>query len=585
MTSTKIPQQETPTDSWNNAQDENALPTIEDARAALEALGDDKEARLDYLRGLVPSLIDVGATERQRWRDLCHSYGLGKMDFRDILKEATTARAEKEKAEAAEARAAANAAARAEAEQKGILLPKPSDPMAVARLLVARWPATDSVSHVAWWRGDFYEFTGTHWSVVEDSMIHQKLYAATEHAVWLHPAYGMQEWAPTRRSLGDLSHALGQGIVQRNPALSDERCIACTNGVLDLAGNRLLPHHPLRFNLSALPFAYDSSVACPQWETFLMSVFPDDEGARLFLQEWFGYLVSGRTDLQKMLNLFGPRRSGKGTIARVMEAMLGPESVASPTLQSLAGSFGEQQLIGKSLAVLSDISWNARDAAEAVEVLKAISGEDSREINRKNREFWHGKLGVRFVLISNDMPKFKDSSGALTGRMIHIQTKTSFFNREDPGLTSRLLGELPGILNWALMGLTRLSERGRLLVPESSDAAESEINRQTSPVAGFLEDRATISTPDNPFNTALRLDDVYEAYQHWCKTEDSRDHVTTKDVFSRDLRSAGNGAIQIERKRADGGKRIRLVYGLGEAFPGSLSSPSGAGAGNWLIGD
>jgi phage/plasmid-associated DNA primase len=34
------------------------------------------------------------------------------------------------------------------------------------------------------------------------------------------------------------------------------------------------------------------------------------------LQEWFGYILSGRTDLQKILLLIGPRRSGKGTTSR-----------------------------------------------------------------------------------------------------------------------------------------------------------------------------------------------------------------------------------------------------------------------------
>jgi putative DNA primase/helicase len=79
-------------------------------------------------------------------------------------------------------------------------------------------------------------------------------------------------------------------------------------------------------------------------------------------------------------------------------------------MPSLVGTFGEQPLIGKTLATFSDISWGFRDIAEAVEVMKKISGNDARDVNRKNRTVWHGKLGVRFLIMGNDMPRFTDAS-------------------------------------------------------------------------------------------------------------------------------------------------------------------------------
>ena len=35
------------------------------------------------------------------------------------------------------------------------------------------------------------------------------------------------------------------------------------------------------------------------------------------LQEWFGYCLTNDTRQQKILMIVGPKRSGKGTIARV----------------------------------------------------------------------------------------------------------------------------------------------------------------------------------------------------------------------------------------------------------------------------
>jgi putative DNA primase/helicase len=557
-------------------------PDFEAVADKLTGMADEAE-RLDYLRTIPARIVDLSAADIQRWRDLCAGHGLGRGDFKAILAEARRGAEEKEKARRQAEIRDAVARAEAQAVATGAMLPGPQQPLEVARALVMSWPRTDLTPHIAWWRGDFYRWVDTHWAPVNPSVIQQRLYEATGDALYRHPdpKVGIVPWAPNRRSIGDLEHALARGVVHRDPDLADERVIACVNGVLDLATRTLTGHHPVRFNLSSLPFAYSEGARCPHWLAFLADVLPGDEQAVMFLQEWFGYVISGRTDLQKIANLFGPRRSGKSTVARVLEAVLGAETVTSPKLQSLAGDFGEQPLIGKSLAVLTDISWNARDIVEAVEVLKAISGEDSRDVHRKNREAWHGKLGVRFMLIGNDMPKFKDASGALAGRMIHIQFTRSFFGQEDHGLTARLLTELPGILNWALDGLARLAERGRLLVPDSSRAIEGEILRQTSPVAGFLDDRAAYAADCDP----LTLDDVYGAYRDWCIREDSRDHIATKEVFSRDLRSAGNGAIRVERKKLEGQPRRQLVYGLVAAYPGALTPPVTPSPSGWLIND
>jgi hypothetical protein len=55
-------------------------------------------------------------------------------------------------------------------------------------------------------------------------------------------------------------------------------------------------------------------------------------------------------------------------------------------MPSLVGTFGEAPLIGKTLATFSDISWAFREIAEAVEIVKKISGNDARDVNRKNRD-------------------------------------------------------------------------------------------------------------------------------------------------------------------------------------------------------
>ncbi|MBM0274120.1 DNA primase family protein [Micromonospora tarensis] len=524
------------------------------------------DQQLAAARELIRRVAVLEATARQDWRDAIRRVvpAVTRGDFDAIVREERRSQAEQAKEAARQRRQQELAGQIAAAEATGELLPSPGDPMAVARVLVSRLTTTDGVPHMAWWRGDFYEWTGAKWAHQQDAAINRWLYLHTENARW-DAGDDIKRWEPTIGKIANLRDALGPAILARPWDEEEEKCVAVANGVLDVKQRALLPHTPKRFNLTSLPFAYDPDATCGSWEKFLHQVLPDDHEAQEFIQEWFGYVVSGRTDLQKIASLFGAKRSGKGTIARILEALLGPEAVASPSLSSLVGNFGEQPLIGKALAVLSDVNWNIRDVGEAVEILKKISGEDSRDVHRKNREAWHGKLNARFIVLGNDMPKFTDASGALAGRMIHVKFGVSFFGKEDPHLTSTLLEELPGILNWSLDGLDRLTKRGHFKAPTSSQEAEREIMRLTSPVYGFIEDRAVESAEAPP----VLLDNLFAVYREWCAEEEGRDRVSTKMVFARDLRSVGNGRIQVKRETVDG-VRARWVYGLTPQEPGGF---------------
>ena len=102
--------------------------------------------------------------------------------------------------------------------------------------------------------------------------------------------------------------------------------------------------------------------------------------------------------MQKMLLLIGPTRSGKGTIARALTALLGRGHVTGPTLASLGTNFGLSPLLGKPLAVISDARLGDMPSHTVVERLLSITGEDMLTVDRKYREPWSGKLPTRFVI-------------------------------------------------------------------------------------------------------------------------------------------------------------------------------------------
>jgi len=128
-------------------------------------------------------------------------------------------------------------------------------------------------------------------------------------------------------------------------------------------------------------------------------VFDDDTEAVDALQEWFGYVLSGRTDLQKMLMLIGPTRSGKGTVDKVLAALVGSNSHIGLSGRDLHGEFGLSALLGKTVAVFSDerMSMNAK---RFVETLLRITGEDEVTVAEKYKPALTLTVGLRLTCVS-----------------------------------------------------------------------------------------------------------------------------------------------------------------------------------------
>lgn len=310
--------------------------------------------------------------------------------------------------------------------------------------------------------------------------------------------------------------------------------IACENVLLHVPTGRLLPHRADFFTVNALPFAYDYRAPEPkEWLGFLDDLWGDDTESIGTLQEIFGYVLTHDTRQQKLFLIVGPKRSGKGTIARILTALVGKANVAGPTLAGLGSNFGLQPLINKQLAIISDARLGGRtDQHVIAERLLSISGEDSLTVDRKHREPWTGRLPVRFLVLTNEMPRIADASGALASRFVVLMLTKSFYDDEDLGLPDRLLKELPHILNWALDGLDRLLERGHFVTPTSSQEAVREFEDLGSPIGAFVRDRCVVGSDQR-----VEVSDLFDEWRNWCE-EQGRSHPSTLQTFGRDLHAA-----------------------------------------------
>ena len=352
-------------------------------------------------------------------------------------------------------------------------------------------------------------------------------------------------------------------LLESEPLFDADEMLVARNGLVHLPSlgtdrPSLLPPTPLLFSINSLGCPFAPLATCPEWMRCLETVWGDDEQSIDTLGEWFGYQLLPDVRHHKILLVVGPPRSGKGTIGRILKLLLGQGSVANPTMSSLAGPFGLWPLLNKMAAIISDarLSNHHVDAMTILERLLSISGGDPQNIDRKCLPTVTAvMMAVRFTILTNEIPRLTDASGAIASRFIILQMTRSFLGKEDKELDRKLAAELPGILNWSIRGWQRLRERGRFIQPESGGDLLKELRDIASPVGMFIREVCIIG-PEWSVNVA----DIYAAWCDWCR-EHGRDHTGTEQTFGKDLRAAIPG-LSIARPRTNG-DRVRRYNGVG----------------------
>lgn len=462
------------------------------------------------------------------------------------------------------------------------LYPSPAKPLSVARALNRDVFTEDQCATLKFWRGAWYRFSGKSWRRVTELTVKGPIWERLEQVVY-EGEKGIADYSPTPAKVANVLEPLqilnGLDDELEPPLwLAGERgnprdLIVLNNGILNYRTGEFTEDHDARlFTLWHLPFDYDPEAECPTWNRFLAETFAHDQAAARTLQQWFGYCISGRTDLQKALLLIGPPRSGKGTISRVLQQLVGMENAVSPSLGSLGGEFGAQGLIGKQLAVIEDARDDRnRNAATTVERLLGIIGEDKLTINRKNLPFWDGQLPTRIMLVSNEVPRFGDSSGALVRRFIAIELKRSHADNPDTALGRKLAAELPGILRWALEGLHDLEVAGNFTTPDTMAGVSEMLSDLSQPVAVFLDDHEGYEVTGSPEDCVL-LRALHASYKGWC--EQVGIGALKQTSFAQALK-ATDPRIELKNTAVGGQRKARRIFGVKEVNTSNVWQLSG----------
>lgn len=309
------------------------------------------------------------------------------------------------------------------------------------------------------------------------------------------------------------------------------------NGLLNTDTLKLESHRSNLFLTSQLPFAFDPKARCPTFVKFLSSVLVDEKGKvdpklMALVSEAFGYSLTMDTSHRLSFWLVGESGTGKSTLIDVLIALAGDGHTTIDLDQLGRDNYQLAEVAGKrvitftepdSRGVLSDSHYK-RLVSQDVISARQIYGKAFRFVPV-------GKLWGAM----NETPRVVDRSDAVYNRVIIIpMNRVVPSHLRDRNLKAKLEAELPGIFNWALMGLTRLREQGHFTVADASEAARAEYKLENDTEAAFVADWIKRGSGDD---YTVRANRLYDAYSIWCRRNGMLPKSSTK--VARDWKRLG----------------------------------------------
>lgn len=303
------------------------------------------------------------------------------------------------------------------------------------------------------------------------------------------------------------------------------------HGLIDPITRAREPFKPEHYATWCLPVHFDESAACPHWERLLNDAFADmsDDDRKItirLVQEVIGMaLIDDKPkSLSRALVFFGLPDTGKTVVLKVVTALFGG-AITTP-FAKLDGSHGLQSFEDRLPWVLGEAfnqsGWYVTDHVKSI-----ITG-DPVEINPKGIPAISKKANTPAFWGTNHPPKFKESSGAMATRMVIIPMTRTFDKNKPVGVAAEarkrnpawepfdliINTELPGVLNWALVGLKRALERGHFVNTQAGNDLLEQSRKDSNVVAAFVEECVT-----HDLAVMMLTTDFYAAFKEWWISE------------------------------------------------------------------
>ena len=311
-----------------------------------------------------------------------------------------------------------------------------------------------------------------------------------------------------------LDQFLSDGYQAPPTPVADTVKVNLQNGTLVVTpqGQHLQPFDPADFLTYQLPYAYNPDATAPRFERFMARVLPAPS-CRQVLAEFLGYLfVHHRTlKLEKALLLYGSGANGKSVFYEIVQALLGSENMCSFSLESLTcgQAYARAKLGDKLVNYVSEFGGK-----HDPNIFKQMVSGEALEARLPYGQPFMMESYAKIIANTNELPTEVEHTNAYFRRFLIVPFSVTIPEQErDPQLAAGIIAEeLPGILNWMLVGLQRLLAQRKFSPCEPAQQLLEDFQRQSDSVRLFLEEEGYQADPDR----AIRLQDFYADYRGYC---------------------------------------------------------------------
>ena len=269
--------------------------------------------------------------------------------------------------------------------------------------------------------------------------------------------------------------------------------VCCANGLLSLKTGDFTASTQDYFGTTTNGIEWTGhDTPAPEFRAWLRKVQPEALGRQQ--AEWLlGYTLHGDNPLSKLFFLYGKTRTGKGSMIRFMERLVGADNSTPTCMKELGSDFGLESIVGKSLLTYPDYrptDKTGADLGQATQALLSLTGRDRQNIRRKNQKTIAATLRAKFVMGSNDVVALPDASGTIANRVHALSFDHSFLDTEAPDLDLQIWNrEASGILAAAASYHGDFVANGFRFTSTSASRETSEAVRlSATPVIGYLDE-------------------------------------------------------------------------------------------------
>jgi putative DNA primase/helicase len=303
---------------------------------------------------------------------------------------------------------------------------------------------------------------------------------------------------------------------------------------------------------------FDPGATCPRWLAFLDRIMDGDVAMITYLRSLVGYTLSGDTSGQMLVLLYGTGQNGKSIFLEVVRDLLGDYGMSLRTealsLKAFASKSGPSEdiarLMGARMVTVNETAEGMRfDEA----LIKDLTGGDTVPARRMYEGTIEYRPAFKIWIRGNHQPEFNGADGGMARRVRLIPFDIRIPDDEvDPQLRSKLVTELPGILNWAIEGARDWLATGTIATPEKVIEATEEYVEAMDGLAGFVEEQLIRDRKSS--ETTAR---IFGSYQQWCERSGIKFTMTQHKLS---LRLKGRGFKPSRLEVA--GKRVRGFIGV-----------------------